>query len=369
MKKYAIFFPQFHQVKVNDDAWGVGFTDWALVASANAFDSWERRAPAGGFYDLSDSNEVQKQFNDAANSGLDGFGIYHYRFEDGPELTAVERYLDDAQLPEGFGYFFIWANENWSKRWAGKDTELLKTVATEPTRDQIREHVEYLKPFMESKSYRRVDNKPLFVIYRPEFFVDPLSSVKLYREEFNRVGVDISLGYFISSPSDVEYSRSFDFCYLFEPRLFFRLNGIGRSRFVTSIFRWLTHAISYSYLEYLSELVRKITGKKSTFYEFSRFLRYFNSPERAAIVKSLACPSQNVLTCGWNNAPRYRDRFTALAVPSPKQFQEILDFAVCDSTMYEDLPLICNAWNEWSEGAALEPCAYFGNTLLKLYLR
>ena len=129
MDRYAIFFPQFRQVKVNDDAWGVGFTDWALVASANAFDRWERRAPAGGFYNLSNSNEVNKQFQDAANSGLDGFGVYHYRFEDGPELAAVEHYLEDAQLPDGFGYFFIWANENWSKRWAGRDTELLNGIS------------------------------------------------------------------------------------------------------------------------------------------------------------------------------------------------------------------------------------------------
>jgi hypothetical protein len=90
MEKYAIFFPQYHQVDVNDAAWGRGFTDWALVAAANAFDLWQRRAPACGFYDLSDKVIVSRLFQEAADSGLDGFGIYHYRFEDGPELTAVE---------------------------------------------------------------------------------------------------------------------------------------------------------------------------------------------------------------------------------------------------------------------------------------
>ena len=46
VKRYAIFFPQFHRVRVNDLAWGHGFTDWALVAVANAFDYWALRLAA-----------------------------------------------------------------------------------------------------------------------------------------------------------------------------------------------------------------------------------------------------------------------------------------------------------------------------------
>ena len=369
MDKYAIFFPQFHQVKVNDDAWGVGFTDWALVASANAFDTWERRAPAGGFYDLNKSGEVRKQFQDAANAGLDGFGIYHYWFEDGPELSAVERYLNDEQIPDRFGYFFIWANENWSRRWAGKDTELLKTVATRPTRLQVRKHVEYLKPFMTSEGYKCVDGRPVFVIYRPEFFADLESSVKLYREEFGKAGINVSLGFFVSGVSDVDYSELFDFCYLFEPRLFFKLSGIGRSRLVSYLFRWLTHNIPYAYLEALSEFFNRVLGRNSKSHEFSSFVEYFKSIERSNIIKSLACPVQNVLTCGWNNAPRYRDSFVALTAPSRNQFVEIVSSAVEDSRFSKKYPLMCNAWNEWSEGAALEECSYLGRNLQEWYLQ
>src|SRR6266702_688379 len=142
MKRYAIFFPQYHQVHVNDEAWGYGFTDWALVSTANAFDYWKRRSPVAGFYDLAKTNDVAARFEEATKAGLDGFGIYHYWFEDGPELDAVERYLQHNNAPNNFGYFFIWANENWTKRWAGRDTEILKFVATSPSRDQIRDHVE-----------------------------------------------------------------------------------------------------------------------------------------------------------------------------------------------------------------------------------
>ena len=368
MKKYAIFFPQFHQVDVNDAAWGYGFTDWALVAMANAFGYWNRRAPACGFYDLSKGSKIQERFEEAAGAGLDGFGVYHYRFDDGPELDAVERYLLHAKLPENFGYFFIWANESWSMRWAGKDTELIKTVSTTPSQGNIREHVSYLKPYMEATHYTKIDGRPMFVIYRPEFFKDPIEVLACYRDEFRRVGLNPSIGYFLKGTSDIEYSKNFDFCYLFEPRLFFSFSRSKNNKIFTALFKRMIHSVSYSKLEYLSKLVGRILDRNSKVYPFSKFLAYFSSIERRKLISALKCPAQNVLTSGWNNSPRYRDQFTAVEVPSREQFSSMLKISLNTSVFFGDVPLLCNAWNEWSEGAAIEPCNYLGDTLLKSYV-
>ena len=368
MKRYAIFFPQFHQVRVNDLAWGHGFTDWALVAAANAFDYWARRSPACGFYDLGKASDVQAQFDAAAGAGLDGFGLYHYYFNDGPELDAVERYLHESQPPDRFQYFFIWANENWSRRWAGRDTEILKTSASAPGGKQVSDHVKYLKPYMKSGSYTTVANKPMFVIYRPDVFKDPAATLALYREEFARAGIQPSIGYFVKDASDVKYSSIFDFSYIFEPRLFLNFFGIRKSRVAGEVFKKVLRLLADERAEMVSERTVRLLNRGARRYSFASFLSYFSSNDRKVLLQSLKCPVQNVLTCGTNNAPRYRQRFTEIEVPTPKQFSEMLEISRHDELCSGALPLLCNAWNEWSEGAALEPCMYLGDGLLRSFV-
>lgn len=368
MKRYAIFFPQFHRIEVNDLAWGYGFTDWSLVSVANAFDYWKRRAPISGFYDLADEQVIEKQFYTAAQAGIEGFGIYHYWFEDGSELGAVEHYLEHAKLPGNFNYFYIWANESWSKRWAGKDTEILKTVSTKPSMEEISRHVSYLKPYMESASYTRVSGQPLFVIYRPEFFKDPVATLAHYRKEFERAGLNPMIGYCMKSLSDMEYSSHFDFCYLFEPRMFFNFSGLRKNKFLHSAFKRMIHSVSYATAEKWSSMVSMLLSRGSKTYAFNSFLDYFISRERDQMVSKLNCTVQNVLTCGWNNAPRYRQHFTELEVPDPKEFSAMLNASLSNQKYSSDIPLLCNAWNEWSEGAAIEPCHYLGDSMLKTYV-
>ena|SRR5271156_3067940 len=368
MKRYAIFFPQFHQVRVNDLAWGHGFSDWALVATANAFDYWSRRSPACGFYDLAKPSDVRAQFDAAADARIDGFGLYHYYFSDGPELDAVERYLRKSQPPEGFQYFFIWANENWSRRWAGRNTEILKTVPSMPTKKQIADHVGYLRPYMESESYTTIANKPMFVIYRPDVFRDPAGTLALYREEFARAGVYPSIGYFAKTVSDVEYSSVFDFCYIFEPRAFLNFSGIRKNRIAGQVFKKAISFLADERAALVSEHTSRLLNRGARKYSFDSFLAYFSSSDRRDLLRSVKCPVQNVLTCGWNNAPRYRQRFTELEVPTANQFSEMLEMALRDDGCSKVLPLLCNAWNEWSEGAAIEPCMYLGDGLLRSFV-
>jgi hypothetical protein len=69
---------------------------------------------------------------------------------------------------------------------------------------------------------------------------------------------------------------------------------------------------------------------------------------------------QEVISPGWNNAPRYAKRFTRLEDVPPAFFRTMLE----DASRSNGLPPLINAWNEWSEGAAIEPCAYLGSRYL-----
>ena len=368
MKRYAIFFPQFHSIKVNDLAWGYGFTDWVLVAAANAFNTWSRRSPACGFYDLSQEEDVRSQFEGAARAGLDGFGIYHYRFDDGPELDAVERYLHRTKAPAGFKYFYIWANENWSTRWIGKNIRILKEISPRPSRTAVADHVSYLAPFMQSDCYTRIDNRPVFVIYRPDSFMEPDVCLAQYRYEFKRVGVNPLIGFFVKNISDIRFSKFFDFCYLFEPRLFFNFRGLRKNALAVNAYQQVAKLISPRMVEATSELITTVLNRSSAGYHFDEFLRYFASDVRRAFARSSSCAVQDIVTCGWDNAPRYRHRSTKLEVPTSAQFSSMMDLLLGHTSNDCEIPLLCNAWNEWSEGAAIEPCSYLGDSLLMSYL-
>lgn len=369
MKKFAIFFPQFYPIECNNNAWGYGFTDWALLVAANAFGYWRnRRVPANGFYDLSKVEDIRKNFLLASNSGIDGFGLYHYYFKDGSELNSTENFILNNGLPNNFQFFFIWANESWSKRWVGQNTSLLKVIDGNPSIDFIKDHVKYLSKFMKLDSYCKYDLRPIFVIYRPETFLNIDQTIELYRNQFKLHNLDVMIGFFLKSSSDVVFSNKFDFCYIFEPRLFFTSNTILKYNVFSNIFKFLVKNLPYSVVENISKSLGKLIGNSSITFSYKSFLESYKSKFRLNLIQSINCPIQEVINCGWNNAPRYKNLYTELEVPSSDEFakmnSEIIEMKYTD----HKLPLMCNAWNEWTEGAALEPCFYLGDYLLKSYV-
>jgi hypothetical protein len=218
---------------------------------------------------------------------------------------------------------------------------------------------------MLSESYTTVDKKPMFIIYRPDVFKDPAATLALYRDAFACAGVDPWIGYFLKNLSDAAFSSIFDFCYIFEPRAFLNFSGIRKSRTARQAFQKLLQLLGDETAEMVSENAARLLNGTAKRYSFSSFLTYFSSAERKALLQSLECQVQNVLTCGWNNSPRYRQRFTELEVPTLEQFAEMLELSLHSDGVSGMLPLLCNAWNEWSEGAAIEPCAYLGDGLLR----
>lgn len=360
MKPFCIYFPQFYPTEINNVTWGDGFTDWVLVAHANMRNVWKRRAPQIGYYDGANPQVHLKQIDQMKQSNLGGIALYHYWFYESRELTAFEQTISSTTHNKDFPWFLIWATESWSKRWIGDQTEIIN-LSDNPSFEQIHQHCEYLTKCFSIPTYFKIGDRPLFIFYDLTHFSNPKDVINKYKEAFKRHGHHPIIGQFVKNPFDANYSKFIDINYLFEPRLYFGFNNLTRSEFAKSIFDYIKLIFGRNLSQKLLVVSDKLKKKKNL-YNSTDYIKYRASKKREGFVKSFVTPTQEVISPGWNNAPRYGNRFTALEDIEPHEFKKMLHQATKNN---EQFPPLINAWNEWSEGAAIEPCKYYGSIYLE----
>src|ERR1700682_5554230 len=182
-KLISMYLPQFHPIPENDEWWGTGFTEWANVTKARPKyrKHYQPHLPSDlGFYDLRLSETREAQAELAKRYGIHGFCYYHYWFN-GKRL--LERPFTEV-LASGnpdFPFCLCWANENWTRRWDGREQETLLRQRYSPEDD--RAHIRALLPAFEDARYIRVEGKPFFVVYRTGHMPDPRRTAEIWREE------------------------------------------------------------------------------------------------------------------------------------------------------------------------------------------
>jgi hypothetical protein len=131
IKAIALFLPQFHEIQENNEWWGKGFTEWKNVKKAQPLYKGHHQPRKPGdpnqylnYYELSNSETLKKQINLAKSHGIYGFGIYYYWFS-GKILLEKPLIILLNEKDIDFYFLLIWANENWTKKWDGKDEEVL----------------------------------------------------------------------------------------------------------------------------------------------------------------------------------------------------------------------------------------------------
>lgn len=358
MKPFAIYFPQFYPTPTNDAAWGQGFTDWTLVADANLRDRWPRRAPTRGFYDGSRPELHRSQMQQMRDFGLGGLALYHYWFYSHQELDAFERTMLQTRGTPALPWYLIWATEGWSRRWLGDSTPIA-TLSTRPDRAQVEAHCDYLARCFDHPTYLRWKGRPLFIWYHLAHFERPGEVIEQYREALCRRNFDTAFGHFAKNPFDVQHSHLTEITYLFEPRLFFGTQRVGRGAAAKGVFDRIEKLIGEKFAGRLMILLDRLQ-QSGTVYTAEAFLNYLSSSDRHQLLAAIPGDVQEVLSPGWNNTPRYGTRFTALQDVPADRFGELVRRACADS----EVPPLINAWNEWSEGAAIEPCTYLGTRYL-----
>ena len=159
----AMFLPQFHRIKENDEWWGKGFTEWTNVGTAKPLFKGHNqpRVPTElGYYDLRLPEVREQQAELARESGVTAFCYWHYWFGNGKRL--LERVFDEV-LESGkpdFPFCLGWANHSWyTKEWNsdGSTKNKLLIEQTYLGLEDAKMHFDYLLKAFRDPRYIKID--------------------------------------------------------------------------------------------------------------------------------------------------------------------------------------------------------------------
>ena len=209
-KIIAYYPPQYHPTPDNDKWWGKGFTEWTNVAKASPLfkGHYQPKIPADlGFYDLRLPEVREQQAQLARQAGLEGFCYYHYWFGNGKqELELPFNEVVRSGKPD-FPFCLCWANESWYAKSWNKDGKVGKAnllIQQEyPGTADHEKHFYTLLSALKDPRYIKIENKPVFVIYKPLQF----PNVRHFIGEWNSLAIRNGLEgiYFIGYTTNVEY--------------------------------------------------------------------------------------------------------------------------------------------------------------------
>ncbi|GBF93901.1 hypothetical protein Rsub_06900 [Raphidocelis subcapitata] len=173
----AFYFPQYHPIPENAATYFANFSDWVLVRDApdrNRLGAPVKKpVPPLGYYDPRDYPVRRAQGQMARDYGLDGFIYYHYWLENKLVMGEVlDRLLEDGQPDVPFA--LCWVNESWQRKFYGME----RRVTFELRHDAAEAHAAYLARVFSSPLYLRVDGAPLLVVYRLSSSVDYIADLQ-----------------------------------------------------------------------------------------------------------------------------------------------------------------------------------------------
>lgn len=350
MKAIAYYLPQFHAIPENDQWWGRGFTEWTNVRRALPLfrGHYQPRTPARGqYYDLTDIGVMIEQARLAREHHVYGFCYYHYWFDGVRLLEApLERMLEEEAVDIPF--CLSWANEPWTRAWDGLSKDILMPQSYGGEADW-RRHFECLVRFFCDPRYIKIDNCPVFLIYRTASIqrVDEMTQVW----------------------SDLARKAGFRDLYLVETMNSFQ--KIPRA----------THSRAVVEFEPMYSLTHHYPSRKRVLARLWNRLRYkgvntkhYKDVWDVVVKKKAADYGAREVFPGafvdWDNSPRKGNKGLILRGAHPALFESFLRQKVRNSDRGSRPEfLFLNAWNEWAEGAYIEPDEKHGTLYLEALAR
>lgn len=353
MKIVPFYLPQYHSIVENNQWWGEGFTEWTNTKKGRPLykNHYQPREPLhDNYYNLLDDKVMVDQMKLARKYKISGFCFYHYWFC-GKKLLEkpIERLLSNsaADLP----FCLAWANEPWTRAWYGKEgeKEILQPQNYGNEADWTN-HFMYLLTFFKDKRYICIDEKPVFLIYRSYNIMKCDQMLELWKSLAEANGLKGL--YFISMETAYEIDKRhkmFDANMEYEPMRTLRdfdakwHEKRALKKVKLEKYNW-NSLLKKSYIDRISydecyQLITKRMHKQNKKVYLGAFV-------------------------DWDNTARKGDKSTIFEGASPEKFKDNLVRQIQRSKELKNDILFVNAWNEWSEGAYLEPDKRYGYAYL-----
>lgn len=355
----AYYLPQYHPIPENDLWWGKGFTEWTNVAKAKPLFKGHDQPilPADlGFYDLRLPEIQEQQAQLAKENGIDGFIYYQYWFGNNRMLLEkpAETMLSNKKIDIPF--CFCWANETWKGIWHGLDNPDILIEQTYQGDKGYRIYFDYLLPFFKDERYIKIENKPMFHVYRFDDIPNPEQFVNI----FNDLAISNGFAgiYFVATITSNEILKN--------NKIFGKVGN--------EVFQKMRYKKGFLFedIRYLGWLERKIKVKlgftneigkrlKPLIYDYSKAVSYLN----------VTFPHEKYIPCvfpNWDNSARSGKKSLIFVNSHPKSWKTHLEKAVTELLKNPKNPqiIIIKSWNEWAEGNHLEPDVKFGMKWLQV---
>jgi lipopolysaccharide biosynthesis protein len=336
------YLPQFHAIPENDRWWGPGFTEWTNVTSASPIyrGHFQPRLPADlGFYDLRLDEVRTAQMEMASAYGISGFMYYYYWFAGRRLLSTPIEKLLASDVPKNF--CLMWANENWTRRWDGRTSDVL--IGQDYDVVPATEFIDDIMPFLLDDRYLRIDGRAVLAVYRIAQIPDYVSVLKHWRDkalaegagELAIISVDVAKEF---DGLDIDIADA----------------GLdGTLGFPPHNTRWV--GATYAGLRTDPKFLGNVLSYESVVDDAQLSLHNTSPGEYPGVMVAFDNTARRGLKSDiWYGSNPYTFRRWFAAAVS----------AVADRAPSERLVFI-NAWNEWAEGAVLEPSSRFGRTYLQ----
>ncbi|MGH1573415.1 glycosyltransferase WbsX family protein [Methylobacterium sp. P31] len=328
-KVVAFFLPQYHRVKENDEWWGEGFTEWTNVKKARP--NYEghpqpHRPLDDDYYDLSDIAVQRRQAALAQSYGVDAFCYYMYWFNGRRILEKpLDMRIEDETI--NMDFCICWANENWTRTWDGRAQDVLleQNHSVESDRLFILDAMKYLS----DPRYLRHDGKLVLLVYRVDLMVDSRATAEIWREEVRSAGLgELHLCAVQFYGIDDPRAWGFDAAVEFPPH------------------GWLVQ-------DNLPDTQLHITNT-----EFDGHILDYTKSVDFALRKPVPdyCWHRGAFP-GWDNTARRQNTPHTFAGSNAADFERWLTGILRQQMIMspDEQMVFINAWNEWGEGAHLEP--------------